>query len=48
MSIALTQAYMPARHRAIHEVQFHGTGVAVVTRLEAIGSSSDLVADKAT
>ena len=33
-----------AGHPAIHEVQFPGTGVAVVTRLEAIGSDSDLVA----
>ncbi len=34
-----------AGHPATHEVQFPGTGVAVVTRLEAIGSDSDLVAE---
>ena len=38
---------MSTGHPAMHEVQFPRTGVAVVTRLEVIGSDSDLVA-KAT
>jgi hypothetical protein len=44
VGIALTQAFSRAGHPAMHEVQSPGTGVAVVTRLEAIGSDSDLVA----
>ena len=38
------KAFMSTGHPAMHEVQFPGTGVAVVTRLEAIGSDSGLVA----